>query len=659
MPGQDLVLNFKVNDQGSAALQKMQSSIGGIQTAISAINASAFVYLGQQAIAAGEKLYNLTKSIADAGNEISRMSQISGLSVTRWQEWSGAAYLANVNQDSLARGLKFLSRSMSDSGDTGKAAGQAFSAMGISVTDASGRTKSLDTMMGEVANKFASWEDGPRKIAIALAIFGRSGQDMIPILNQGKQGIQELQGEINKLGVILGVDTVTKLAEAEKKFREIDLVFTAIKANLTPIVALFTTFGLTALETFNKISNWFKSNPEFLKLFSYTIPGLAGIVPSKAQIEQAEFYKYPQYEAPPGAKKEAPALVNPDNPYNIKGFSLSKTTEELNKLKAQAAGASPFGVGWGAEETTGVKAGEMAIEGMTISIKDYATSLDLIDKAYLKLIDVSEIAGTTQEEMNKMTERYIILENERTASILDLTKQYADLTDNLQLVISVDKASEDEYIRINNLTDQQISLIRLLGNERRSQLANKEIVDEATSVAQGMSSAWSSGLMDMFKGTQSFADGMKKIFTDMGDIIIKKLLEITANYLLMGNITGSKITGGLFGGIGNLLGIGGGGGGAAGASWESMHLGGEAASAFGEMSFYQHGTPYVPETGPAILHKGEAVIPANKNKGGDTNTTNVFIQATDVGSFAKLYGPTIESIYWKGKRFNKVSMRNQ
>jgi hypothetical protein len=31
---------------------------------------------------------------------------------------------------------------------------------------------------------------------------------------------------------------------------------------------------------------------------------------------------------------------------------------------------------------------------------------------------------------------------------------------------------------------------------------------------------------------------------------------------------------------------------------------------------YQTGTPYVPQTGPAILHRGEAVIPAAQNRGG-------------------------------------------
>ena len=645
-----------------ANMKKAADSVKGIQDMIGTIQASAIVYLGQAAMAAGERILDFTRSISETGKEIARMSEISGLSTTKWQEWSGAAYLANVNQDSFARGIKFLSRSMSDSTKEGTKAGEAFAAMGLSVKDTSGNTKSLDMMMGQIADKFASWEDGPNKIAIALALFGRSGQEMIPILDKGSKGIQEMQGELTKLGAILGADTVKHLAEAEEEFKKLDLVWKATKTQtLAPLVEMVTNLltGIQEIKRTLETTGWAGL---WAKMRGKMAVSPKGSPYSTEAVEkyETELYKYAQYEAPPAAKKEGPALVNPDNPFGIPGFSLRKVTEELNKLKAQAASTAPSAIGWGAEETTGVKAGEMAIEGMIITIKDYEQSLKDLDSAYMKTIDMEEIRGPAQAEANSITGRSIALENERKQSVLDLTKQYAELTDNLQLVISVDKAQEDEYIRVNNLTDQQIALIRLLGNERRTQLANREIVDEVTDVARSMSSTWSSNLMDMFKGTQSFADGMKKIFTDMGDIIIKKLLEITANYLLMGNITGSKITGGLFGGVGNLLSGLFGGGGVPATGYGGAGIGGTVG--FG--SAMQTGGIV---TSPKYRLTGEvpeAIIPLKGGKvpvegGGGGDTYNTFIQATDLGSFARLYGPTIESIYFKGKRFNRVSMRNQ
>ena len=45
----------------------------------------------------------------------------------------------------------------------------------------------------ETADKFKGLPNGVDKTAIALKLFGRSGKDMIPVLNLGSKGIQELQ----------------------------------------------------------------------------------------------------------------------------------------------------------------------------------------------------------------------------------------------------------------------------------------------------------------------------------------------------------------------------------------------------------------------------------------------------------------------------------
>jgi len=50
------------------------------------------------------------------------------------------------------------------------------------------------------------------------------------------------------------------------------------------------------------------------------------------------------------------------------------------------------------------------------------------------------------------------------------------------------------------------------------------------------------------------------------------------------------------------------------------------------LKFWQAGTPYVPETGLAILHRGEAVIPAGRKIGGNIITINPSFQVTAYSS---------------------------
>ena len=90
----------------------------------------------------------------------------------------------------------------------GSKANEAFHAMGLSATDAAGKTKNLDVMISEIADKFTNYEDGANKLALAIAIFGRSGQAMIPMLNEGSRGIQELRDETQRINAVIGTDLV-------------------------------------------------------------------------------------------------------------------------------------------------------------------------------------------------------------------------------------------------------------------------------------------------------------------------------------------------------------------------------------------------------------------------------------------------------------------
>jgi phage-related protein len=73
-----------------------------------------------------------------------------------------------------------------------KGAAEALRLLGLSATDASGKLKSSDQVMLEVADKFAKMPDDANKTALAMALFGKAGADMIPLLNGGRKSIEDL-----------------------------------------------------------------------------------------------------------------------------------------------------------------------------------------------------------------------------------------------------------------------------------------------------------------------------------------------------------------------------------------------------------------------------------------------------------------------------------
>lgn len=95
--------------------------------------------------------------------------------------------------------------------------------LGISTQDAQGKNKGFNDILMEVADKFKSMPDGAEKTAEAMKLFGRSGADMIKVLNQGADGLQNLENQADKLGLTLtaqNIGTISQYVTSQKNLAD-------------------------------------------------------------------------------------------------------------------------------------------------------------------------------------------------------------------------------------------------------------------------------------------------------------------------------------------------------------------------------------------------------------------------------------------------------
>ena len=239
---------------------------------------------------------------ANLGDKFYDLSQRTGIAVETLSSFKLAADKSGTSIEGFATGMKGLSRVMFEAASGGKEAKEAFIAVGVSATDDVGKLRPLDQVMLDVADRFASMADGAEKNALAMKLFGKSGMDLIPMLNLGRKGLQENIDKMQKFGAV-----TLEEARAGDAFNDAMTELQAATGGLTRTIGNALIPTLTDLATkiagaIAKVKDWAKEHPglvsglskvalgvgAFLSILGPTIIGLAtilkNIVPLKAAL---------------------------------------------------------------------------------------------------------------------------------------------------------------------------------------------------------------------------------------------------------------------------------------------------------------------------------------------------------------------------------------
>jgi len=219
------LLKIKADVEGSGAVQALGRAIGGLSGTAGKVSGGLRGLAGAAGglsgalgalvpLATGAGLAAMAKGAIDAADDMNDLSQKTGVSVENLSKFQQAANASGTSIEGVGAAMIKLNRNMA-TGNAGAA--EALTSLGISATNASGKLKSTDAIMLEVADKFAKMPDGANKTAAAMALFGKAGADMIPMLNGGRKSIEDLAATMTG-PFAKGADGLNdKLAELEGK----------------------------------------------------------------------------------------------------------------------------------------------------------------------------------------------------------------------------------------------------------------------------------------------------------------------------------------------------------------------------------------------------------------------------------------------------------
>jgi len=203
----DAALKITASVAGENNIRRFQNSLQGLEGRIKNTSMAADLLVtgikGLAAAAVTGGVLALAKSAIDLADDMRDLSQRTGVSVQTLGQFKVAAELSGTSLEGVAKGLNFLNKNMVAAATGGKDAAAAFQTIGVSTKDAQGNLRTADQVFLDIADRFAALRDGPEKAALAMRVFGKSGADLIPILNLGSK-------EIQRFGLGIGPDFADK-----------------------------------------------------------------------------------------------------------------------------------------------------------------------------------------------------------------------------------------------------------------------------------------------------------------------------------------------------------------------------------------------------------------------------------------------------------------
>lgn len=236
--------------------------------AVLKVGAGSVLALGSAAFLAGSLLVGMTLKAGAAADQLGELSDKTGISVQRLQELDFIGKVTGTSLESITGANARLVRSMSaaiekvdaygkkldKAKESGKGledielqgVAEAFSQLGVSVTTANGQMRDSKDVFNDVIGALGRIQNPTERDAIAMKIFGKSAQELNPLIKAGTQGLKDLADQANKVGAVVDGETVNALGNLND---QLDIFKSGLKGLGTTILGAFAPFLSGALQT--------------------------------------------------------------------------------------------------------------------------------------------------------------------------------------------------------------------------------------------------------------------------------------------------------------------------------------------------------------------------------------------------------------------------
>jgi len=224
----------------------LTAAIGGVGFALAALGKQSFAYI----------------------DTLGKTSDQLGVSVEFLQAFQIAAEEAGSSSEGANKALLKFSKNIGEAGRGLKTQADLFKDLGVSIRDSSGNLKGTEQLLLETADGIAALGSSAEKNSALTNLFGRSGQQLFAILNQGGDAVAGLKDKMLELGIGISSEAVDAVERFNDTSNILSRQLNSLKDN---VFAAFTPILQTFVNEFTTMFKSFAENEGGIEKFSQAL----------------------------------------------------------------------------------------------------------------------------------------------------------------------------------------------------------------------------------------------------------------------------------------------------------------------------------------------------------------------------------------------------
>ena len=224
-------LTSKLGIQLPDGMKSSMNAMGSLDAQSLAL-AGGFAAVAAAIVKVEKAMISMTKESASFADNIITLSMQTGQSTQQLQEFAYASELIDVSVDTLQGSLTKLTNNMQDTMNGTGNAKASFEALGVSVTNADGSMRSANDVFYETIDALGQVKNETERDAMSMDIFGRSAQDLNPLIIQGSKTLKAYADEAHNMGYVLDDEALSALGAVDDAYQRLQKTQEGVKNQL-------------------------------------------------------------------------------------------------------------------------------------------------------------------------------------------------------------------------------------------------------------------------------------------------------------------------------------------------------------------------------------------------------------------------------------------